>query len=356
MNILSRYLIKAVLIASLMVLVVLLAIAGFVEFVGQLDTVGEGNFTIAQALIFSVLRLPLLAVQMVPVAALIGALLGLGQLASQSELTVMRAAGVSKWQLARAVAVSGLVMMLTTAVVGEFLAPPLDQFARSYRNSMKRGGGELPSGEGSVWVRDGSTFLNVERITGELDLGRVYLYEFDDDRKLKSVSYALNGGLDKSDRWLLDNFVVTEFDSEGASVASEDLSVQRYNIDAELLGVSVVRPTSMSLRGLTTYVRYLRNNELTPAAYQAEYWSRISTMLAIVLMPMLAIGFVFGSLRSAGNGARMLVGVMIGLGWFLATRLLSNTGQLFDLNVVLTAWMPAMALTLITVIAVSRVR
>ena len=184
MKILDRYLMTAVLKATALVLAVLLAIAGFVEFVGQLDTVGEGDFGIGAALAYSALRLPLLAVQMIPVAALIGALLGLGQLASQSELTVMRAAGVSKFTLARAVASSGVVLLLIGVVVGEFFAPPMDQFARSFRSDMKRGG-EVRTGEDSIWVRDGSTIFNVERVTNELDLGRVYLFEFDQERALK---------------------------------------------------------------------------------------------------------------------------------------------------------------------------
>lgn len=355
MTILVRYLMKAVLQSTLLVLLVLLAIAGFVEFVGQLDTVGEGRFGITEALIFSMLRLPLLAAQMIPVAALIGALLGLGQLAAQSELTVMRAAGVSKWRLARAVALSGLLLVVVGGIVGEFLAPPMDQFARSYRSAMKRGGDE-PSSPGSIWARDGAVFFNVERVTGELDLGRVYLFEFDGQRRLSRLGYALNGGLDNDDRWVLDNFVETDFSEQGASIASARTSIERYNLNAELLGVSVVRPGSMSLRGLTTYSRYLRSNDLKITAYQTEFWSRIASFAAIVIMPILAIGFVFGSLRSAGTGARMMIGVMIGLGWFLATRLLSNTGQVFELNAVLTAWIPSIALALITVFALSRVR
>lgn len=355
MTILSRYLMKAVLQSTLLVLMVLLAIAGFVEFVGQLDTVGEGRFGITEALIFSLLRLPLLAAQMIPVAALIGALLGLGQLAAQSELTVMRAAGVSKWRLARAVALSGLLLVVVGGIVSEFLAPPMDQFARSYRSAMKRGG-DAPSSPGNIWARDGSVFFNVERVTGELDLGRVYLFEFDEQRRLTRLGYALNGGLDNQDRWVLDNFVETEFTDQGASIAAARTSIERYNLNAELLGVSVVRPGSMSLRGLTTYSRYLRSNDLQTTAYQTEFWSRIASFAAIVIMPILAIGFVFGSLRSAGAGARMMVGVMIGLGWFLATRLLSNTGQVFELNAVLTAWIPSIALALITLLALSRVR
>ncbi len=355
MRLLRGYIVRGVLTASLLVLLVLLALAGFVEMIGQLDNVGEGNFSATDAMVYTLLRLPLLAVQMVPVAALIGALLGMGALASHSELTVMRAAGVSKWQLARAVALSGVVMMGVTAVAGEFLAPPLDQFARKYRDAAKNVGSGQVSGD-AVWIRDGRTFFNIERITSELDFGRVYLFEFDDERRLRSVGMALNGGLDPDDRWVLDNYVSTAFDEDGATAESEALSVRQYDIDAELLGVSIIRPTSMSLRGLSAYMRYLRANDLSADAYRAEYWNRIASTVAIVIMPMLAIGFVFGSLRSAGTGARMLIGVMIGLGWFLATRLLSNSGQVFDLNVVVTAWLPTLALAAATAAAVARVR
>ncbi len=355
MTILGRYLMRAVLSATVLVLAVLLAIAGFVEFVAQLDTVGEGNFTVVSALLYSVLRLPLLAVQMVPVAALIGALLGLGQLASQSELTVMRAAGVSKRQLAATIAVSGLVLTLVTAIVGEFLAPPMDQFARTYRTALKRGDTGTATA-GNVWVRDGDTVLNIERLIGELDVGRVYLFDFDADQNLKSVGHALNAGLDGEERWVLENYVATHFDGDTTRVESAARATPAANINSDVLGVAIIRPTSMSLRGLRTYIDYLSGNGLTADAYAAEFWSRIATFVAIVLIPVLAIGFVFGSLRNTGNGTRTLVGVLIGLGWYLATRLLSNSGQVFDLNLVLTAWFPSIALAVITIVAVSRVR
>ncbi|MEL7539025.1 MAG: LPS export ABC transporter permease LptG [Pseudomonadota bacterium] len=355
MSILGRYLIRTVLSTTLLVLLVLLAIAGFVEFVAQLDDVGEGDFTVRSALLYAVLRLPLLAAQMVPVAALIGALLGLGQLASQSELTVMRAAGVSKRQLAATIATSGLALTFATIVIGEYLAPPLDQFARTYRASLKRGG-DSAAAEGNVWVRDGNTVYNIERLGGQLNLGRVYRFDFDENQELTAVGYAQNGGLDVNERWLLDNFVATHFDGDGTYVEAEAQSVQGLSIDADVLGVALIRPTSMSLRSLHAYIGYLSDNGLRADAYLSEYWSRIATLVAIVLMPVLAIGFVFGSLRNAGNGARTLVGVMIGLAWYLATRLLSNSGQVFDLNIVLTAWIPSIVLALITLIAVSRVR
>lgn len=355
MRILNLYLLKAVLSSTLLVLVALLAIAGFVEFSQQLSDVGEGNFEVPQALVFTLLRLPLLAVQMVPVAALIGALLGLGALAGHSELTVMRAAGVSKWRLARAVALSGVLLLAASVVIGEYMAPPLDQFARKYRDSLKH----VNSGytdDRSLWVRDGSTFFNIERITGELDLGSIYLFEFDDDRGLKSIGHALNAGLDSEGRWVLDNFVVTRFNRDGATVNETEKSVKRYDVDAELLGVSIVRPSSMSLRGLRTYIRYLSKNDLTADAYLAEFWGRIASTVAVVLMPILAIGFVFGSLRSSGNGLRILAGVCIGLLWYLSTRTLANTGQVYNLNVILTAWIPSLVLAAVTVFAVSRVR
>ena len=73
-------------------------------------------------------------------------------------------------------------------------------------------------------------------------------------------------------------------------------------------------------------------------------------------MPMLAIGFVFGSLRSTGAGARLLVGVLIGLGYFLASRTLANSGEVFSIDPLLVGIAPTAALALATAIAIQRIR
>jgi lipopolysaccharide export system permease protein len=145
-----------------MVLLVLLALGGFIEFMSQLDELGEGNYSLGRALFYVLLKLPRMAADMLPVSVLLGALLGLGALASHSELIVMRAAGVSLAQLGRLVAVTGVVIAIFGAVLGEYIGPPLDRYARQYKAVSKNNDVRLTGGA-AIWLRDGNSIYNINR-------------------------------------------------------------------------------------------------------------------------------------------------------------------------------------------------
>lgn len=354
MSLLSRYLMRTIVTSTLMVLGVLLALAALFEFIGNLDEV-QGSFGIPQALLYAALRLPQIAFEMLPMAALIGSLLGLGGLASSSELTVMRTAGISVPKLARMVGLSGVVLLVLTGLLGEYIAPPLDFFARNMRNEARNQQPGRSKGN-PAWVKDGSVILNLERVNSEFEFGSVYLFRFNPDHSLRSVARAENSGIDDNDQWLLENFRETRFQDDGVQVVSSALAVESFELDSSLLGVTLVKPSSLSARGLTSYISYLRKNELTATRYETELWSRIATTVTVIVMPVLALAFVFGSLRSSGAGSRLMIGVLIGLGYFLASETLANSGQVFDLNPAIVSWIPTLVLLCITVFALSRVR
>lgn len=353
MGVLTGYLMRTILASALLVLTVLLALAALFEFIGQIDDV-QGNFTIASALLYAALRLPQLSFEMLPVAALIGALLGLGGLASGSELVVMRTSGYSVRKLAAMVAATGFVLLMITALVGEFIGPPLDYFARNMRNEARF---EQEADDATAaWIRDGPVILHLERVNTEFEFGGVYLFRFADDHSLQSIARAENSGIDDSDRWILENVRETRFLDGRVEAVEQIVAVEDFDLSSEMLGVTLVKPVSLSARGLLAYIRYLKRNGLTAERYETELWSRIARTTTVLVMPVLALAFVFGSFRSAGHGARLIVGVLIGLGYFLASEMLASSGQVFDLNPAIVAWVPTAALVLITVFALTRVR
>jgi lipopolysaccharide export system permease protein len=354
MGILTAYLLRTILGSTLLVMLVLLALAGLFEFIGQLEDT-QGNYGIPQALLYAALRLPQLSFEMLPIAALIGALLGLGGLATSSELVVMRTAGISVRRLAGMVALSGGVLLVVTALIGEFIGPPLDYFARSMRNEARFGREESISGS-DMWVKDGQVILNLERINTEFEFGSIYLYRFNDDRTLRSIARAENSGIDDDDNWVLQNLRETLFGAGKIQATTSPIAVETFDVNSELLGIALVKPVSLSARGLLSYVRYLRRNGLAAERYEMELWSRVARTTTVLIMPVLALAFVFGSLRSTGYGTRLMLGVLIGLAYFLASEMLANSGQVFDLNPAIVSWLPSAALLLVTVFALSRVR
>ncbi|MEJ2256917.1 MAG: LPS export ABC transporter permease LptG [Woeseiaceae bacterium] len=353
MTILSLYLMRAILASTALVLIVLLAIAGLFEFIGQLDDI-QGNYQTPQVILYTVLRLPNLAFEMLPVAVLIGSLLGLGALAGGSEIIVMRSAGLSVRRLAGMVALSGLVLLVATVLIGEFIGPPLDFYARDMRVQARYEKDE-DLGQ-SAWVKDGPVYLHLQRINSEFEFGSVYLFRFNDDNELASIAQAENSGIDEQDNWILENLRETRFRDDGVQVVESPVAVETFEVNSELLGSSLVKPLSLSARGLMLYIDYLKRNDLDASQYESEIWNRASRTLTVLVMPILALAFVFGSLRSGGAGGRLVIGVVIGLAYYLASETLANSGQVFNLNPAIVSWLPFAVLCAITVIALVRIR
>mgnify|MGYP001816285394 FL=1 len=304
MNLLTQYLTRTILASTTLVLVVLLAIAGLFEFIAQLDDL-EGNYQTPQAILFAVLRMPNLAFEMLPVATLIGSLLGLGALAGSSEIIVMRSAGLSVRRLASMVAVSGAILLVATALLGEFIGPPLDFYARDMRMETRYQSDEDFGND--AWVKDGPVYLYLERVNSEFEFGTIYVFRFNEDDELASIALAENSGIDEDDNWVLENFRETRFSEDGVQVVESSMAVESFEVNAELLGSSIAKPLSLSARGLLLYIDYLKRNDLDASQYESELWYRASRTLTVFVMPILSLAFVFGSLRSGGAGGLSLI-------------------------------------------------
>lgn len=352
-GIFSQYMMRTILASTAIVLVVLLALSALFVFIGELaDT--NANYQTPQAILFTVLRLPNLAFEMLPIAALIGSLLGLGALASNSEIIVMRSAGLSVRELAGMVAISGAVLMVMTALLGEFIGPPLDFYARNMRVEALYQQDDDQRGN-DAWVKDGSTYMHLEKVSPEFEFGHLYLYKFDGDR-LASIAVAENSGIDQDDNWILENLRETQFESDGVQVLQTSRSVATFEVSSDLLGSSLAKPLTLSGRELLSYIAYLDRNQLDATKYETEFWFRVSRTFTVLIMPILALAFVFGSLRSGSAGGRLMIGVVIGLAYNLASKSLENSGQVFNLDPVLVTWVPTAVLTSATLFALSRIR
>ncbi len=345
---------RTILASTALVLTVLLALAGLFEFIAELDDT-RGDYQTPQAILFVALRLPNLAFEMLPVAVLIGSLLGLGGIAANSEIIVMRASGMTVTQLARMVGLSGFVLLVLTGLLGEFIGPPLDFYARNMRTEARYQKEDGGLGN-EAWVKDGNTFLHLERVSTEFEFGTIYLYRFDDDYRLTAIAQAENSGIDEDDKWILERLRETEFRDDGVQVVETDVAVESFEVNAELLGNALAKPLSLSARGLLGYIDYLQRNQLDATPYVTEFWYRVARTLSVLVMPVLSLAFVFGSLRTGGAGGRLMIGVGIGLAYYLVSETLANSGQVFDLNPVIITFMPTLALILITAFALARVR
>lgn len=355
MEIVRGYLASALLGATAVVLAVLLALGGFIEFVGQLDDVGIGQYGILQGLLYALMKVPEMAFTMLPMAALLGGLLGFGALASGSEIIALRAAGASPVALSRAVLVTGAGLALFGLVLGLYLTPPLERYSRQYRTFAMHGPSGLASSE-SAWVRDGDVIMNLNRLGDPSRFGGVYLFRLDSGNRLASIARADFADIGEQGEWMLSNYAETRFTDQGAVARRDRRFAEVSGLSPELLSLSVVRTRALNGFALWRYIRYLRENELDPRRYEIELWQRIASAVAVAPMCVLALTFAFSQLRRAGTGARMLIGVVIGLAYFLLSRSLGDGGEVFNLQPLVVGWLPTVLLAAVAAIATVRAR
>ncbi len=355
MRILTGYVFRTILGTTGLVLAVLLSLASFIKFIGQLDDIGVGDYGLLNAIGWVLLQMPTIVAQMLPIAALLGALLGLGSLASRSELIVLRAAGVSPRGLARSVLATGIVLSLAGLAISLYLAPPLERYARQQRELAKFGQAGISAGEGA-WIRDRTTILNVIPPSEENPGGNVYVFRLGPNNVLDAIGRAESVRAEPDKRWFLRNYAETRFRPAATETSLEPEALALEGVNPDLLGLTVVREATMSGAALWRYVQYLKRSGLDARSYEVAFWSRIAALVAVPLMCILAVPFVLGPLRSGGSGSRMLAGLGIGLAWFLVSRTLADGGVVWNLNPILIAWLPATLLAMVTLVVLSRTR
>jgi lipopolysaccharide export system permease protein len=354
-NILDRYLYRTVLIYTAMAMAVLLALGALFLFISEQGDIGVGSYSAGDAFLFTMLNLPQQAFELLPIGAMIGALMGLGNLASGSELVVTRASGVSVWRIAWPVGLAGLTLALIMYGIGEYAAPPMAQFAKREKTTSKLADVSF-AGSSSAWVKDGNLILRVQ--TGEVDqaFGGVSLFQLDGPTRLRSIERAARISVANPGRWSLHNVATSRFGDDRVSGDTVDETTMQSTVNPEFLGLAATDPQLLTLRGLHSYIDHLRRNSLDTASYEIGFWSRIARLFAVIVVTLLALPFVFGPLRTTGAGTRTVIGVMLGVVFFLITRTIENGGQLFGLNPALVGWLPTATVALCTLIAISRTR
>ena len=355
MNTLDRYLYRTVLVYTAMAMAVLLVLGALFLFITQQNDIGVGGYGAADAFVFTMLNLPQSAFELLPIGALIGALMGLGHLAAGSELVVTRASGVSVWRIAWPVGLAGLTLALVMYGIGNYAAPPLAQFAKREKTTEKLADVSF-AGSSSAWVKEGNLILRVQ--TGEVDraFGGVSLFQLDGPTKLRSIQRAERISVADPGRWRLHNVATSRFGDDRVTGGVVSETTMQSTVNPEFLGLAATDPQMLTLHGLAAYIDHLRRNSLDTASYEIGYWSRIARLFAVIIVTLLALPFVFGPLRTTGAGTRTVIGVMLGVVFFLITRTIENGGHLFGLNPALVGWLPTVTIGICTMIAIAKTR
>ena len=340
MTLLDRYVARHVVHGTLVWLVALVVLFGFIAFVDDLDNVGRGDYGLVGALEYMALTTPRRAFNLFPLAALIGALMGLGGLASSSELAVIRSSGVSVRRICAAVLGGALVLMVLAVALGELVAPVAERTAQARRSVAISDELELDSRAG-FWIRDGSSFINIRRVLPGSRMEDVSIYEFDDRRRLRVATGAARARYEDG-QWLLEDLVQSRVSEQGVTRRAVASAAWRSRFEPDLVNVVSIKPESLSIPGLRRYVAYLDGNGLDTSRFELALWSKFAYPLATGVMIVLAVPMVLGRLKAAGMGQRILIGVLVGIGFHVLNQASGHLGLVYGLSPFASATAPTL--------------
>jgi lipopolysaccharide export system permease protein len=338
MSKLDRYIGRSVILAILSVLGVILGLALLFAFIDELGDLDE-SYTLFEALWYVLLTAPRRLYEMLPMAALIGCLIGLGALASSSELTVMRAAGVSVGRIVWAVMKPMLVVMVCGVLIGEYVAPWSENIAQADR-ALAQGGDSAQSAKRGLWHRLGQVYVHINVVQARGSLLGVTRYRFDDARHLLSASFAREANFE-GDHWLLRDITTTQFGTDSTSVVTAPEERWDIQLTPQLLSTVVLEPDALSVSGLWSYIHYLAEQGLANGRYWLAFWTKVLQPLVTAALVLMAISFIFGPLRSVTLGQRIFTGVLVGFVFRIAQDLLGPSSLVFGFSPLLAVALPA---------------
>lgn len=336
-NRLDRYIGLQVLSAIAVVLLIVVGLDLLSALIDELDRLSE-RYTFSDLLYYLSLTAPRRIYEMLPLSALVGCLIGLGSLASQSELTVMRAAGFSTARIVLAVFKPVLLLMLLELALGQYIAPVTERMAVSSRAVALASDGVLRADEGA-WHRDGNEFIHIAAVEPNGVIHGVTRYEFGEDRALIRASYARRGEA-MDDGWRLESVRETRFVGERTEAGRVKTEHWQTGLTPELLSVIIVDPTDLSITGLARYASYLEHQGVNSDTYRLAFWSKLLQPLSLAALVLIGVSFIFGPLRNVTAGQRVIAGVIGGVGFKFAQDILGPASSVFGFAPLLAVLLP----------------
>jgi lipopolysaccharide export system permease protein len=357
----ERYLARLIYSAFGFILFALVALFLFFDTLSELGSV-KGQYTLPLALLHVLLKAPSRISEIIPIACLIGSIYVFAMLASQSEFTILRIAGLDMRRGLKTLAKISLPLVALTLVMSEWLGPYTENLSEqirmkalgsSYGAQFKTGvwvKDRLRDEDGSGPIRPGVRYINVGKIDHDNEIKNIRMYEFDDVYRLLSIRSAVSGRFDQDGTWVLDDVTETRFkESKSADPLNPVYSAQtfthpivslRSEVTPQILGVLLVSPEKMSIFNLGRFISHLTDNKQNVQRHSIAFWKKVIYPFTIFVMLTLALPFAYLKVRAGGVGIKVFGGIMLGMSFQLFNSLFSNVGLLGAWPALLTALTP----------------
>ncbi|MGN5766005.1 LPS export ABC transporter permease LptG [Acinetobacter calcoaceticus] len=340
-RIVAKHVTKTTILAMLGTTLVLSFLQVLFTYLGELGSL-KPDYNAWQAFLYVMWGAPHYLYEILPVAALIGSVLGLGALASNSELIVMRSVGISLWRIVGWVMRSALLLIVLSFVLSEWVIPYTNEQAQSIKK--QRSVAALGEVKG-YWTREGQRFIYIDYANSKGQLRNIQSIDFDQDYRLQSFVNAEKGQFVKDGEWTLEQSHQVDLLAQGNAIKTDhDQQALGLALQPKYVHMVTLDPEDLSPSQLISFMRYMDEYSQVPKTYELAFWQKVTSPFALITLVLIACSFIFGPLRQQSMGFRLVIALFTGLGFFYLQDFLGYASLVYAPS---PAWFVLMPVVLI---------
>lgn len=352
----DRYIMRRFLGGIFPVMLLLLGLFSFLALAQELEDVGTGGFTLPDALMVVALTTPKRMVDLLPVTALLGGLLGLGAMANHLELIAIRTVGLSKKRIALTVSVLAIFLGFLMVLLQFSAVPILEREAARLRGKSLPGTTAEAGSKQAFWTRNGRYFIHVSEVQFDTRLAGVEIYEVDNNGLLKLLVQASEADYAGAENWLLSDVLQSQLLSRQVIETTQSNLLWEGLLSAQQASVLMLPLEALSPHDLVRTITNLKRNQLDTHQYEVVLWQQIALFPGLLAMALLSLPFLLGSVRSVSASQRTIIGGLIGIGFYLIQQLSGHMAGILGLNPSLVILTPPVVLLIIAIAAIRHQR
>ncbi|RMG39574.1 MAG: LPS export ABC transporter permease LptG, partial [Candidatus Dadabacteria bacterium] len=343
MKVIHRYILTLTLKNLLLALLLFLILFLIFDFFDRIDDLVSGGASLGLMASYFIYKVPYMLTNMLPVAMLVATMFTVGILAKNSEITAMRASGLTIFWIARPIFLVAILLSFFTIIFNETVVPYSTRRVKEiYNIDIKKKVKDGRYSQKDFWWRSGNNFYSIDTFDSrtslllgitKLELNESFLAS---SRTEANEAHFIDPTLGWTMRGVKEYYFTPTQQIEVKTLSSLPLPIKKipkdfYDVEKD--------PFTMSFVELKRFIREQLKDGLPVSSYLADLYAKVSFPFVIFIVTLTVLPFCIVPSRTGSMAASIIAGLLIAFTYYAVHSFSLALGRAEIWDPLLAAWM-----------------